>query len=179
MLLNKLRVEFKETIMQVSCRLLGKNDSSAYRVLRLESLQLHPELYGASFKEQSELNKLYFQTLLEEESEQGAMIGAFIGEKLVGLCGLLSREDGRSLEVVQMYVSQAFRGRSLGSIMLQKAKSVLDSRIENELTLTVYKLNTAAIDLYQKSKFELIDQSEKEYRMSYQCSKLSISRAVS
>lgn len=154
--------------MDVNYRVLGKGDSLQYRALRLDSLKLHPECFGAGYEAQCKLPKLYFEKLIESNSQESVMIGALVNNDLVGLCGLTPTKDGRSLEVIQMYVSSKYRGMSLAQKMLSYAKYHLENREENTLILTVYNDNNAAIKVYEKSGFKLTDKYENELVMVYQ-----------
>lgn len=95
------------------------------------------------------------------------MIGAFFGEDLVGLCGL-TPADGNALEIIQMYVSARFRGQAIGSKMLAKASTILESRSEKELRLTVFASNVAAIKVYQDFGFETKTTDGNELVMTFQ-----------
>ncbi|HGS4649909.1 TPA: GNAT family N-acetyltransferase, partial [Vibrio cholerae] len=75
--------------MDVYCKILKPQDSQKYRELRLESLRLYPEAFGSDYKTQSQLPKLFFEQMIEKESNDHIMLGAFYNNELVGLCGLL------------------------------------------------------------------------------------------
>ena len=103
--------------MDVDCKIVASKDSLKYRAVRLESLKLHPECFGSGYETQSQLPTLYFEGLIESGNQESVMIGAFVGEDLVGLCGL-TPAGGNALEIIQMYVSARFRGQAIGSKML-------------------------------------------------------------
>ena len=65
------------------------------------------------------------------------MIGAFAGDKLIGLCGLTPNGES-TLEIIQMFVFSEFRGHGLGLKLLNEAKSILSRRSETNLQLTVF-----------------------------------------
>lgn len=94
------------------------------------------------------------------------MSGAFIGEELVGLCGLTPIDDS-SLEVIQMFVTSSSRGRAISIKMLNLAKRLLESRNEAELRLTVFTNNTHAISTYNKSGFECLQTLGNESVMTF------------
>ncbi|TQQ44196.1 GNAT family N-acetyltransferase [Vibrio cholerae] len=153
--------------MDVYCKILKPQDSQKYRELRLESLRLYPEAFGSDYKTQSQLPKLFFEQMIEKESNDHIMLGAFYNNELVGLCGLLPLEQSHSLELVQMYVSPNVRGKSIGQTLLTKAKSVLQDRNGDRLELTVYKGNLAAIKSYEKFGFIRVASQLKEIVMHF------------
>ncbi|EGQ7962725.1 GNAT family N-acetyltransferase [Vibrio parahaemolyticus] len=153
--------------MEVYCKILKPQDSLKYRELRLESLRLYPEAFGSDYKTQSQLPKLFFEQMIEKESNDHIMLGAFYNNELVGLCGLISLEQSHSLEIVQMYVSPNARGKSIGQTLLTKAKSVLQDRNEDRLELTVYSGNFAAIKSYKKFGFIRVASQAKEIVMHF------------
>ena len=152
--------------MDVHCKILESKDSLKYRALRLESLRLHPECFGSGYEAQSKMPKLYFEGLIESASQESVMIGAFIGEELVGLCGLTPIDDS-SLEVIQMFVTSSSRGRAISIKMLNLAKLLLESRNEAELRLTVFTNNTHAISTYNESGFECLQTLGNESVMTF------------
>ena len=74
--------------MSITCRALKAKDSLDYRKLILESLLLYPDSFDANYQEQVNLEKLYVEELLEQGSNSIVMLGAFINNELIGLCGL-------------------------------------------------------------------------------------------
>lgn len=142
-------------------RLLGPSDSLAYRQLRLESLKLEPESFGASYTEQIKLPKLYFEKLLEQQDSQRLMLGAFDGQTLFGLCGLVPEEEAQ-IEIIQMYVAPAYRGQGVGLALLALAKDcALNGLQAQALVLRVFKHNTAAVRSYLKTGFEAVEAPDK------------------
>jgi len=71
--------------MDIKYRALRTEDSLQYRRVRLDSLKLHPECFGAKYLEQVNLQTLYFEKLIADGDEKNIMLGAFDGSKLVGL----------------------------------------------------------------------------------------------
>lgn len=130
-------------------------------------MKLHPECFGSGYDAQSQLPTLYFEGLIESGAQESVMIGAFVGDNLVGLCGL-TPADGNALEIIQMYISARFRGQAIGSQMLSKANAILKSRSEKELRLTVFASNVAAIKVYQDFGFETKTTDGNELVMTFQ-----------
>lgn len=153
--------------MEVQCKILKAKDSLKYRELRLDSLRLYPEAFGSDYETQSQLPKLFFERMIEDESEEYVMIGAFDDGVIVGLCGLIPLKHIGSLEVVQMYVSSHARGKSIGQALLSKAKSILVARNEQKLELTVYSNNASAIKAYESFGFTQVASKDDEIVMNF------------
>jgi phosphoribosylglycinamide formyltransferase-1 len=153
--------------MTVYCKVLEPKDSQQYREVRLASLKLHPESFGSGYEAQCKLPKLYFEALIEDESQESVMIGAFYGDTLVGLCGLTPVKEADTLEVIQMYVSPVFRKKAVGHQLLSTAKSILYARPEKRLILTVYPSNHAAIHVYKKFGFNRLKENKDKIVMAF------------
>ncbi len=153
--------------MEVRCKVLKSGDSLQYRAVRLESLRLHPECFGSGYEAQSKMPKLYFEGLIENNSQESVMIGAFSGDKLIGLCGLTPNGES-SLEIIQMFVFSDYRGNGVGLKLLNEAKSILSRRPESNLKLTVFSDNVAAIKSYEKSGFTRVSSIENELVMTFE-----------
>ncbi|MGF1765550.1 GNAT family N-acetyltransferase [Aliivibrio kagoshimensis] len=153
--------------MEIRCRVLKSEDSLKYREVRLESLRLHPECFGSGYEAQSKMPKLYFEGLIEINSQESIMIGAFVDDKLIGLCGLTPSGES-SLEIIQMFVFSDFRGRGVSRKLLNEAKSILSLRQETSLQLTVFASNVIAIKAYEKSNFMRKSSVGNELLMSFE-----------
>jgi RimJ/RimL family protein N-acetyltransferase len=164
--------------MNISYRKLTAVDARHYRAIRLESLKLHPENFGASFEEQSKLPKLMFEKALEQPVDDRFVMGAFDQQTLIGICGFIpfvrDHDDLKNTGVIiQMYVKPAYRGKKIGlglvSALLDEAFKLSD--IE-QVILGVVKGNMSAIRVYEQAGLELcnpegreIDMNEDELRM--------------
>lgn len=148
------------------CRVLTFQDSLAYRHLRLEALRIFPTCFGANYAQQATLNKLYVQTLLEQDSDEVVMLGAFIDNQLIGLCGLKETPDNRR-EIIQMYVTRTASGQGVAQQLLRLAKQILPQIGATALILTVYIDNHSAIKTYLTAGFEVSCQQHKQLLMHY------------
>jgi len=146
--------------MEFICRRIKPEESLQYRHIRLESLRLHPECFGANYQAQSELEKLFFQQQIEQGSAENIMLGAFTPGGLAGLCGIVPVDD-RHNEIIQMYVSASARGKGIAGKLLELA---LETSIK-PLELTVYRDNTAAMKIYQSAGFTVQEQQGSELIM--------------
>lgn len=139
--------------MEIQYRRLLPADCQAYRQIRLESLKVYPENFGASYSEQRELPQLFFEKCIAEQNPTKVMLGAFHGQELVGLCGLVTIAQD-SAEIIQMYVNAQCQGRGVGGDLLSLAKDVAANQLGvSQLELTVYPHNHSARRAYEKSGF--------------------------
>ena len=162
------KIKSKDRVIEYSkeFRVLEVDDSLKYRNLRLESLKLHPECFGSDYETQSQLPKLYFERLIEEGSKESAMLGAFMGTELVGICGL-TPSGINQVEVIQMYVVEKFRGQCIAQSLLEFGKSYLEKLNCNSMILTVYEENQQAFKLYQKVGFNIINTEKNKVNMLF------------
>jgi RimJ/RimL family protein N-acetyltransferase len=142
---------------------LNKNHVAQYRALRLNCLQLFPDLFGSTYAEESAQNQLIYEKYIEEQTDGKPMFGAFIGDELVGITGFNQEERQKTRhkgEVVQMFVNPQFKGQKIGEYLLNYLINWCFNQPEIEqLKLTVLLHNSKAIKLYEKMSFEsyLID----------------------
>lgn len=143
--------------MDYSYRKLTRTDLEQYRSIRLESLKAYPQCFGASFEEQSKLDKLYFETYIEQDSQDEFVVGAFRDEELVGICALSCSKAQRpdSAELLQMYVRPSEQGNGVGFDIVRTVLEYAPSNDElGAITLQVKADNQAAIRLYGKLGFK-------------------------
>lgn len=145
--------------MDIKYRTLKPEDSLQYRHVRLESLKLHPECFGAKYLEQVNIQTLYFERLIQDGYESNIMLGAFDGNKLVGLCGVIEVSSDVA-EIIQMYVESGYRGKSIGVNLLSLAKLYALTELNAvTLKLAVYPENKSAIRSYEKSGFTMTEST--------------------
>ncbi len=137
-------------------RRLGPADAEPFRALRLEGLAESPEAFGSSPEVESEHDLELIRSRLAPELES-ATFGAFAGEQLVGVLGLVrpTHPKGRHRgQVWGMYVDPAHRrggvGRALVSALVDYARG-LDGLAWLDLGVGVD--NTAARALYEAFDF--------------------------
>ena len=142
---------------EVSIRLLTAEDASAYRTVRLESLQKYPDHFCSDYAEQSVLPELYLEGCLKDPQSPHFVVGAFYSEVLVGICGFSRSTGGRTRylgEVIQMYVRQDFQGMGIGRKLIH---AVIRQAFSNpgieKIQLSVSVANPSAIGLYQSVGF--------------------------
>lgn len=169
--------------MNISYRKLAPDNSKQYRAIRLESLRLHPESFGADYEEQSALPKLMFEKAIEEPVDERFVMGAIDEGDLIGICGFIPFVLYKGLEltdagtIIQMYVKAAYRGRKIG---LGLVKAVVEEAFKlpeiNQIVLGVMTGNKSAIRVYEQAGFEKILTEGGAGGLRSECDRMMIRR---
>lgn len=137
--------------MHFSIRQLLVSDRYAWKNLRLEALQLHPEVFASSYAEEVVLPDEHFNQRLTSLF----LFGAFYNETLIAMAGyyvfLPEKQQHKSM-LCSMYVKKEYRGHGV-------ANRLIDACVESakqttlQMLVTVVSTNTVAIQLYEKHGF--------------------------
>jgi RimJ/RimL family protein N-acetyltransferase len=143
--------------MKIAYRRLGSTEAQLYRTIRLECLRDFPQYFGSTYEEQIGLPKLAFESYIESQDPNNFTIGAFDGEKLLGICSvhLESRAKTKHIgEIIQMYVKPEYKGRKIGLQLIKAviAEAFANPRVE-QLLLNVVTTNIAANRVYEEAGF--------------------------
>ncbi|WP_228425303.1 GNAT family N-acetyltransferase [Chryseobacterium jejuense] len=126
-------------------------------MIRLESLEEFPESFEATYKEALNTEKLRMETDIENQTPEKFVLGAFINQKLIGLCVFVKNVD-HSGSIYQMYVNKNFQGKNIGTglikAVIHEAKEKLNV---TEVYLEVAHNNESAYHLYKKNGFNEIE----------------------
>ena len=101
----------------VTIRRLDRADAAAYREIRLEGLQRHPEAFGSSFEAEAALS-------LDEFAERTVAVTTFAAERdgrLLGIAGLARETMAKRLHrgtLVRMYVRAEARGSGVADALV-------------------------------------------------------------
>lgn len=143
--------------MSFTIRRLTAADAAAYRALRLEGLQQHPDGFGSAYEDEADKPLSWS----EERLSDAAVFGGFLQQEgantasLDGTAGLVVPRGAKVRHkgaLFGMYVRPAARGTGLAAAVVQAvlehARGVVD-----EIQLTVSPDNEAALRLYRKAGF--------------------------
>lgn len=137
----------------IAVRRLTADDGETFRELRLEGLRDHPEAFSSSLEEENIRPIEWFS----ERIREGYVLGAFLGEQLVGVAGLdippsaKTRHKGR---LWGMYVRAAARRMNVARTLIAAVLEAAVAHVE-EVTLGVGLTNAAAIACYRSAGFEV------------------------
>ncbi len=143
--------------MNFHYRKLLPADSKKYRETRLDALEKFPENFGSSYETESAKPKLAFELVIEQQTGNNFIVGAFDGDKLVGICGF-AQETGPKIQhrglIIQMYIQPEYQGKKLGQQLLQTAivEAFKIPEVE-QLALGVITHNLSAAKVYERAGF--------------------------
>lgn len=113
--------------MRYVVRMLGPDDATAFRRVRLDALQLHPEAFTASYEDEARFNEAQFAERLAAPGL--TRFGGFAGDQLVGLVGLNLRsglKERHKATLFSMYVAAEYRRSGLApdlvTAVIEKAR---------------------------------------------------------
>ncbi len=128
------------------------SDADLYRELRLEGLKDTPEVFGASYSDESTKASSYYYEVLTNNIVFGAYSNR---DTLVGIAGLaipLKEKLKHKGMLWGMYIKPEARGNGLAKCLISQIIETAKQTTE-ELLLTVVTSNTSAISLYKKLGF--------------------------
>ena len=139
-------------------RVLTEADGEIFRNIRLRSLQDNPEAFGRTYEESVGQTAEEMAARLKPTSGN-TVFGAFEGETLVGMVGLL-REDRikerHKATIWGMYTAPEVRGKGVGKALMLKAIGFARGMEGVEqIQLTVVNSNPVARNLYLSLGFEV------------------------
>ncbi len=145
------------TPMSFTIRRLTSADAAAYRELRLEGLEQHPDGFGSAYEDEKDKPLSWFGQRLTD----AAVFGGFLQrddantESLDGTAGLIVPHGAKVRHkgtLYGMYVRPVARGTGLAAAVVQAVLDHARSVVE-EIHLTVSPDNEAALRLYRKAGF--------------------------
>ncbi len=105
-------------------RPLSATNAEAYQVLRLRSLQEHPEAFALALEDEQQTALETVARRLEQSSTERYLLGAFEGETLIGILSF-RRWEGLKIRhrasIGGMYVPPESCGRGVGQALLEEA----------------------------------------------------------
>jgi ribosomal protein S18 acetylase RimI-like enzyme len=151
--------------MTISVRRLDVPDVPALRDLRLESLRLHPECFGADLEAEEALSV----DDMAARMRTGFSFGGFVDGELSGLVVFVKpnrRKTGHTGELGAMYVRAKARGTGLADALVE---AVIDQAVKSgaeQIKLTVNAENPRAIRLYERHGFRTIGRYPNSIRVN-------------
>jgi ribosomal protein S18 acetylase RimI-like enzyme len=139
-----------EPVVQV--RPLRPEEAEAFRSIRLEALQRHPEAFGSTLEREAAQPLGFFA----ERLARNAVFGAFQGEALVGVVGFYALDGPKTRHkgvLWGMYVKPAARGRGVAEALTARVIAQAHRERVEALQLTVVSPNERALRFYRRMGF--------------------------
>jgi ribosomal protein S18 acetylase RimI-like enzyme len=139
-------------------RALAPEDAADYQTLRLRALRDHPEVFGASLRDEEEQTVEQVAGRLAAKTPEDFILGAYVETGLSGMLGLARREGAKRCHraiISGMYVAPEQRQSGLGRALLGEAiRSARTLDGLEILLLAVAVGNEPARRLYVSAGFE-------------------------
>jgi RimJ/RimL family protein N-acetyltransferase len=139
--------------ISLKVRRLEASDVADYRELRLESMKVHPEAFGASWESEGEKPISWWAERLQTTTVFGGWVN---NSPLVGVAGFAVYDTPKLRHkgvLWGMYVRLEARGTGLAAALVQQVVAHARTLVE-QVCLTVVASNVAARRLYNAAGFE-------------------------
>lgn len=142
----------------VAIRPSHEADAEAYRALRLEALDRHPEVFGGDYAQSAARPPEYWQARMRQGAggEHGITYLAEAQGALVGMTALTRYDDPKDRHtgvIVSVYVEAGWRGVGIADALLESCLAWARQLGLRQVKLAVVVGNTAAIRCYARHGF--------------------------
>lgn len=137
--------------------LVKSNKADIDKLIMYKKINIYD--YAKDLKKE-EIEKINNYVNLNVIKELDNFFNIVINDNVIGCLLLTKKDDGVLLD--EIYIEKNYRNKGIGSDILKKI-----TQENNIVYLWVYKLNTRAISLYKRLKFNIIDETENRYYMKY------------
>lgn len=137
--------------------LVKSNKADIDKLIMYKKINIYD--YAKDLKKE-EIEKINNYVNLNVIKELDNYFNIVINDNVIGCLLLTKKDDGVLLD--EIYIEKNYRNKGIGSDILKKI-----TQENNIVYLWVYKLNTRAISLYKRLKFNIIDETENRYYMKY------------
>lgn len=144
-------------------KIISQHDAQwqRFKELRLKALQTDPSAFGASFEEKNkEADDRWISALARLESP---LFFIEVDGTYVAMAGVKPVDEEVAVGMlIDMYVLEEYRGNGFAKVLLQTIEKYLKDKGIQELDLLVNKNQHAAVKLYEKSGFVLVNEIEEK-----------------
>lgn len=139
-------------MLNVKVRILGKNESSDFRTIRLSALEKSPEMFGSTYMAEVEKPLVFFENCLLNST----VFGVYHRNRIIGLA-TLTQESGvkfsHKSSLSSVFIEPEFQQKGVASNLISAVIEHSKKHVE-QILLTVAEDNKPAIHLYRKFGFE-------------------------
>jgi ribosomal protein S18 acetylase RimI-like enzyme len=140
--------------MTITIRLATAADITAFRVLRLEALSTHPEVYGTDYETERDRSL----EALTERMVNGNTFLAFVDDIAVGMAGIFRGNSSKTRhkgEIWGVYVQPAARRQGVAQHLVNACVAWACEQGMKWLSLAVLVNNQPAIACYERCGFTI------------------------
>lgn len=139
-------------MLNVKVKILGKDESSDFRIIRLSALKKSPEMFGSTYMAEVEKPLVFFENCLLNST----VFGVYHRNRIIGLA-TLTQESGvkfsHKSSLSSVFIEPEFQQKGVASNLLSAVIEHSKKYVE-QILLTVAEDNKPAIHLYRKFGFE-------------------------
>lgn len=141
--------------MPIRIRKIALHEGSRFREIRLRALRDSPRAFGSTVAETEARCPEYWlhRACAGSEGRESVILVAEDGLSWVGMVGGFLSEGGTRADLISMWVDPGYRGRGLGSDLVQALTSWAGQRGARSVYLGVTSDNVPAIALYERCGF--------------------------
>lgn len=141
-------------------RLVEPGDLTAFKALRLEALQRHPEAFGTSYAEQVTRPDEFWLERIQQGlgGLSGAIYVADSESELSGMVGIRRNDSTKrqhSAMIWGVYLRPRLRGQGVGDALLAACLAWAESQALRIVRLSVVSSNGSALRLYLRHGFTI------------------------
>ena len=137
----------------MTTRVLGPDDVTTYRSIRLEALRTDPMAFCSTHEREAAFDDATFAGRLTDYQGRPGAIVVDDAPDQAGMVGIGEVEDGGAAMMWGMWVRPAARRSGLGARLVEAAVAWADDRGLSAVDLWVVVGNAAAIVLYERCGF--------------------------
>ena len=151
---------------ELHIRPLTRDDAADWAVVRLEALKNHPEAFGSSFEEWSQMSPEEIAARIPAPGGDDVLFGVFADGQLCGCAGFTRQPylKGRHKGLMWgVYLRPILRGRGVGEALVARVVEQARSCVEI-LTCSVNPENLGARALYLRHGFKVYGREPRALR---------------
>lgn len=139
----------------MTIRVLTVKDWEQFKQIRLQALQTDPQAFFVTYEKELGISDEEWKNKLQKQTH--VYVGAFEGERAIGLAGAFTMDIPQEWILISMYVDSEFRGQDIGGQLIHVIEDMVKEKGATRLSLLVNEHMTSAVRLYEKIGFEIVE----------------------